>query len=313
MANTVRSRVGLLIGINYLATPEARLNGCINDVLDVSAYLKTHGFTDVEVLTDQNGPATTSRSSIVNKLMALSSRTWKEDIQVVWIHYSGHGASVRDTNRDELDGKDECVVPADYMTDGLLSDDAIRNILTGFNPRTLVVCVMDACHSATIGDMRFLWNILPPFPPRATTQNVLPCAANVIMLSGCRDNQTSADAYNAAVRKYQGAMTAALLDLLKARPALRSDVFALVPELQSLLRRRGFSQVPQLASSRDLSVNPTERALIPAASSSTPVSNRALLPNPASRASFMPAWKRAILAASLSARAQMPLTALNMV
>jgi hypothetical protein len=69
------------------------------------------------------------------------------------------------------------------------------------------------------------------------------------MVSGCRDDQTSADAYIA--RESQGAMTWALLSTLAAT---RYDVtcFTLLRKMRKALTSKRMSQVPQLSASRPL-------------------------------------------------------------
>lgn len=42
----------VLIGINYLDTPDAVLNGCINDVNNMKVFLQQQGFNNIKVFTD---------------------------------------------------------------------------------------------------------------------------------------------------------------------------------------------------------------------------------------------------------------------
>ena len=46
----------LLVGINYIGTPY-RLNGCINDVVNVESFLKTLGYTEFIKYTDDTRDA----------------------------------------------------------------------------------------------------------------------------------------------------------------------------------------------------------------------------------------------------------------
>lgn len=302
-----RKMLALLIGINYTATPECALQGCVNDVVDMAAYLSSAGFTEIKMLTDAKNAndaiPVPSRSSITSHLAALAQRTQRESIDAVWIHYSGHGSYVLDENRDEADGRDECLVPSDYATAGLIADDELRLLLAAFNRKTRVVFVSDACHSATVGDLPILWDVDKRSPMSATSSKAM--QANVVMISGCRDDQTSADAYNAAQRRYQGALTAALLDSLRALPALRSNVFRLLSEVRRVLRRQGHTQIPQLTSTQDLrqdcTILPKDQP--PKLLRSLPIS---AIYRPPSRASFMPQWKIAVAHACFSARMPVP-------
>lgn len=43
----------------------------------------------------------------------------------LFMHYSGHGGSVKDNTGDEEDNKDETMIPVDYMKSGQIKDDEI--------------------------------------------------------------------------------------------------------------------------------------------------------------------------------------------
>lgn len=43
----------------------------------------------------------------------------------LFMHYSGHGGSVKDHTGDEEDQKDETMVPVDYAKSGQIKDDEI--------------------------------------------------------------------------------------------------------------------------------------------------------------------------------------------
>ena len=68
-------------------------------------------------------------------------------------------------------------------------------------------CVIDACHSGTSLDLPYLYRIDTGIQKQKQEEEEN--LANIIKLSGCRDNQTSADAYIQG--KYQGALTFAFL------------------------------------------------------------------------------------------------------
>ena len=121
----------ILFGLNYKGT-RSQLNGCIHDVHNMKGLLQSHGF-DVNVHTDEDMVKKTNACDILQELNNMAIMTHQEPIEYVWIHYSGHGCGVRDLNSDEHDGKDECLVPSDYKTHGLVKDDHIKNILRNFN------------------------------------------------------------------------------------------------------------------------------------------------------------------------------------
>lgn len=244
----------VLFGINYFRTPSARLNGCVNDVQNMSAFLKGELGIPCDVYTDDSTPDDTTGMGMLRRLYEAAVASWRDDLDLVWIHYSGHGTSIRDTSGDELDGKDECLVPSDFKTGGLIKDDAINALCSQFNPKTRVICVFDCCHSGTIGDVKYSWE----GPNKVSIENIL-CAAScrVITISGCLDTQVSMDAYNIDnSKKFAGAMTTCLLAVLRD-PAKRGDVFKIIDELQKRLKDGGFEQVPKVCSSHNLAKDPT--------------------------------------------------------
>lgn len=246
------TRHAILFGLNYDATPDARLRGCINDVENMEKLLKTadYGFQDVRVFTDMSMSNRTTAQGILQEINNLARRSWSENMELAWIHYSGHGCSVRDRNMDERDRTDECLVPSDFKTAGVIPDDYIKDCLRNFNPKTKVICIFDCCHSGTIGDLKYRYF-------DANTKQIenrgRACPANIILFSGCNDDQTSADAYNVnRLFKYSGAMTSCLIMVLDEQCALRCRVFDLLEGLRKKLAERNFTQRPQLTSSYEI-------------------------------------------------------------
>ena len=254
------STIGVLFGLNYDYLPGAKLFGCVNDVKNTATYLEKAGVT-CEVYTDDN-PRTrpfTTAQGIVNRLNILANDTRRRNIRLVWIHFSGHGTQIMDRNRDEKDGMDECLVPSDVMTAGVITDDVINGILARFNPNTRVICVFDCCHSGTICDMAYSWE-----GPRKFQLENRNCRVKgkVFSISGCLDSQYSVDTWDSKRRMAAGAMTSELLNCLESghyfslRTRLRRTVFDLVAELRHRLRKSGHQQIPKLASSFNLSNEP---------------------------------------------------------
>ena len=203
----------VLFGINYVRTPSARLRGCVNDVKNVAKYLKdSEQYDDVRVYSDEDDETKTRGQHIVNTLYKLSVQSHVEHLEKVWIHFSGHGTHIQDTSGDEQDGQDECIVPSDFKYSGIIRDDTIKSILKMFNKDTNITCIFDCCHSGTIGDLKYLYKNGKPVIENTGSK----CQANVCMISGCMDKQTSADAFNVqGKRQYSGAMTSCLLNALK--------------------------------------------------------------------------------------------------
>ncbi len=136
----------LMVGIN--AYPGAPLRGCINDVNQMKGLLKQYyGFTDDSFKILLDGQATAA--NIIAGLEWLADGG--DDPQAVRVfHYSGHGSYVADQNGDEPDGRDECLVPVDYQTVGMLVDDTLKSVYHKFPRHGNLTLIMDSCHSGTV-------------------------------------------------------------------------------------------------------------------------------------------------------------------
>ena len=147
----------LLIGINYLETPSLLLRGCINDILAVRSMLvDAYSYTEnnIVMLRDDNavGSLMPTKDNIINEITRLITTSASTD--ELWIHFSGHGGSIADYNQDEVDGKDEVLVPSDYMNGRkLVVDDELRAIVN--KAKCLVYLTMDCCHAGTNWDLPF--------------------------------------------------------------------------------------------------------------------------------------------------------------
>ena len=244
----------LLFGLNYAHTTSSKLNGCINDVRDISEYLTTRFAMRCATYTDDVDLENTSGMGMMRQMYSMAVASYRENLEVVWIHYSGHGSYVRDAGTDELDGRDECLVPSDFATAGLIPDDYVNDLLALFNPATRVICVFDCCHSGTIGDLKYSWE----GPTRALMENALcEVKCKAITLSGCLDTQVSMDAYNVSGdNRYTGALTSCLLSVLREDPTLAKNAFAFMTKLRSKLAACGFKQTAKLCSSHNLAKDP---------------------------------------------------------
>lgn len=238
----------ILFGLNYAQDPRARLRGCINDVQNMGRFLQGRHY-DVHIYTDTNEKEEdTTAEGIITHMTTLGQRTWTDSLTHVWIHFSGHGTQQRDWSGDELDGQDECIVPSDYKTAGLVTDDCIKKALSGFNPNTVVTLVFDCCHSGSICDLKFNYTVRQHQMRMLPVNKAPSLPSKTIMISGCMDHQTSADAYNVQHRhRFTGAMTSCLLLVLQQ--AKSRSLTSLFIQLHHMLRVKGFTQLPQLSTS----------------------------------------------------------------
>ena len=205
-------RKALLVGINYTGTPY-RLFGCINDVVNMGSYLqKVRKYNSFIIMTDTTTIKPT-RSNILAGFRALLQGAKSGD--ELWFHFSGHGSLVNDASRDEESGQDSCICPIDVARAGFISDDVIRSNLAALVPKGVrLYMVLDACHSGTGCDLRYKYDDASYLTSRLTTlpEKYVPndwslqqtnyefkrydkTAGEVFCISGCQDEQTSADAF----------------------------------------------------------------------------------------------------------------------
>lgn len=235
----------LLIGINYEGTDSA-LSGCINDTTNMKLVLVERGYSpeNILVITDHTDLKPT-RSTILMELLKLILSGDKR----LFFHYSGHGSYISDVDGDEDDGRDECLVPIDYETNGMIIDDEIRGILCCLQEDQKLTCVIDACHSGTSFDLRY--NLYERYSGKILSMKddgVHPeTRGQCIMLSGCMDTQTSSDSSFAG--KAQGAMTYAFLKSLENSAVTYED---LLRSIRKILKGDGFSQIPNISSGKNL-------------------------------------------------------------
>jgi hypothetical protein len=250
----------LLVGIN--AYPGNELNGCINDVQGMAEFLTSSmGFatSDIRLLCDDR--ATTS--AITERLGWLVQGATNGDRLV--LHYSGHGAllPLRDGSGAVTSVHDTiCPVDFDFSPEHAITDDDFRGIFQSIQPGVHFAWVSDSCHS---GDLARELRQGPPTRPR-----LFPMPADIAwrlrdanqkglastgfpkaiehlkgaLISGCRSDQTSADAFIQG--SYHGALTYYLLQELTAGGGLTATLSTVVADVNRALLKDGYSQQPQL-------------------------------------------------------------------
>jgi hypothetical protein len=264
----------LLVGINKYQIAGADLNGCVNDVKDLKAALvEFHGFRnkDVTLLTD----AAATQKAMQAGITSLVRDAKKGDVLV--LHYSGHGSNVPDDNGDEADKRDEILCPSDLDWNDPFRDDWLRTTFDALPADVSLTVIMDCCHSGT--NTRA---ILPPDAPvrqrylpspwrlaavesgrgvstkapgerRRSTRagkpkDIVNAQLPEILIAGCRDTQTSADAFING--KYNGALTFALVEAIRKSKG-RLTYRQLHDQASTVLKKRKFDQVPQLEGRND--------------------------------------------------------------
>jgi hypothetical protein len=243
-----------LIGINYFGNPSAQLNGCIHDA-EFLKYLLISKYGILEqnivVLTDKeaNRSRRPTRSNIIDEMKRLVQGARPGDS--LFFSYSGHGGQVEDLDGDEEDGFDETILPEDYKTAGPIIDDDLHDILAKPLPLgAKLTCVMDCCHSGTGLDLPYTYDAGRVVVEKRQLQNKM-TVADVILFSGCQDNQTAADSKVSGVAS--GVLSYALCKSIEAHSGLTYST--LLDAMHRYAKEKGYTQVIQLSSGKPFDIN----------------------------------------------------------
>ena len=235
--NIVPSKKACLVGINYQGT-SAELRGCVNDVyilrdLLVSQY--KYKPEDIVILTDQIA----TKQNILLAFTSLVQQAKSGDS--ICFSFSGHGFYTKDTNNDEADGNDECIVTADHY--GILDDEFKTILETHLQPDVNMFSIFDSCHSGTVLDLKYSFdnNVIT-----TVNESYKETKGNVILLSGCRDNQESAEAY--INNSFQGALSAVFVMAVRNNPTMTWN--ELLIRMREIMVFNHFDQVPQISSGK---------------------------------------------------------------
>ena len=246
------TKSAILVGINYYNTPN-QLNGCIDDIINMrNMFIDAYGYNpaNIKILHDSTDPKVIKSdglptgANILNSFYALAMQSG--GMEEVWFHYSGHGAQIRDTNGDEKSGLDDVIVPVDFMTNGFIVDDDIYRLVQLIKCRAIML--FDSCHSGTVCDLPWQFECKPVNYLRTRVYNKNLANPNVFMFSGCKDNQTSADTYNASTNTYVGAFSNAFMEELRAS-GHSIPLITLHRNVCGNLAKNGYSQVPLFSAS----------------------------------------------------------------
>lgn len=203
----------LHIGLNKIDAThygdDGALAGCHNDARDMESLAESQGYEPRVSLLDEEATVAAVKAAINEAAADLHA----EDVFLMT--YAGHGGQVPDTNGDEAadalggatgDAKDETWC----LFDRMLIDDELYALLGGFRAGVRIIVVSDSCHSGTVTrdastvgrwlGQKTLENLYKNRSQQYDeVQNSYPArdrvtiAASVILISGCMDNQTSAD------------------------------------------------------------------------------------------------------------------------
>lgn len=270
----------LFVGINKFANySQFTLNGCVNDAKDMATLHKDLlGFKASEstMLTD----AQATKANIMAKLKAMVADAKSGKLNYLVFSLSSHGTQMNDTSGDEPDGKDEAFVPHDiaekngqWDTAHIISDDELHDLFAQLPANVLLEVYLDTCHSGSglrgaefglhaprpryiappehefgqkTARMRGFKLDRPPSPrakkgAAGAGKEEVP-GAHHMLWTGCKSNETSADAYFNG--RYNGAFTYYYVKVMRdtKNKLSRKDVIA---KMRTLMKSQ-FAQNPQL-------------------------------------------------------------------
>ncbi|CRZ17150.1 caspase family protein [Mycolicibacterium neworleansense] len=259
------AKKAVLIGVNRYRVPGNDLRGCVPDVKNMAKLLqRQYEFEsdDISLITDFKA----TKEAIEEAITGLIRGARRGDVLLV--HYSGHGSNVPDDNGDESDKRDEILCPTDLDWDDPLRDDWLRSVFDGLAAGVSLTVITDSCHSGTVTRAleppdapvieRYLpspWDLAAVESGRALTgttrglrrhkpgADVVHVDIPEVLISGCRADQTSADA--ALGGGYAGALTYHLVEAVtESRTPL--SYRELHDQTCTKLKRGRYEQVPQL-------------------------------------------------------------------
>lgn len=260
------SRIALLVGVSRYADPGvAPVPGARRD-LDLVRGLLTdrYGFTDAGIVTLRDAEATAEgierafRRHLIEQARPGTTAVF---------HFSGHGRQVPDRSGDEVDGRDEALVPYDAAADstaGSLLDDDIGRWLDDLQARGAdVTVIVDACHSGSPTRGERMVRVAPAVElPAADQRDAIegfgldgaPAASaapgrpvgSLVVLSAARSDQVAQDARSTRSGESYGALTWALTRTLSTAPAGATWRDVIGP-VRHAVARIATDQTPQLS------------------------------------------------------------------
>jgi len=238
-----KNKKALLIGINYDKnnTKCDDLRGCENDTFRIRRFLIDNlEFKDNQITTLSTDDST--KVNLENEILGLADYANSHDDVDLFFHFSGHGASIK--GGGERDGHIEAICPADYHESGIILDEWLKtHFLEELPFDCRLFCLVDCCHSGTNMNLPYVFDATTACSIRDPDNNT--CAAEIVKISGCLDNQVSYDYYENNIQMFNGAMTNAFITTFD--PEL--DFTSIISRMTDHLNSQKFNQRPNLTSS----------------------------------------------------------------
>ena len=238
----------LLIGIDYIDVSGISLKGCINDTINmrnmlIDAY--DYDSENIVMLRDDDAVKFPSPTyyNIYDYLLGLALES--SSLEEIWLHYSGHGSQIQNQNCDlKKENHVEAIVPVDYLKEGCIVDCDLYDIIRRI--KCTAILTFDCCHSGTICDMPYTSQYDKGIFVSTRINKLMINNKNIFVISGCRDDETSADTTNIMDQR-TGAFTNALCECLR-KSHHNTSILSLHKDICIYLEQNGYSQQPILSS-----------------------------------------------------------------
>lgn len=239
---TISNKYALLIGVEYLNTNNELL-GCRRDTLRFKQLLVNKlGFKSHQTKLLLEGQAT--YQGICNNLANCVQQSKLAPTEIV-IYFSGHGTGITRQVSKESDNQDESIVPFDFVTKGVLTDNIIWSYLKQLATQSHCLCVWDSCNSGTVADLGY---ILSGDSLRVDSGGRV-CPATIISVSGCQDNQSSSVVKDDT--GWNSALTSAVIQTFQ-QSGFQQTLRELSQRLTKYMSQNDLSQRPVITTSQQL-------------------------------------------------------------
>jgi hypothetical protein len=144
-------RKALLIGCNYTNSTH-QLQGCIDDVANVTEFLVSRGFSThpanmVTLTDDADRDPRSPYFPTGHNILAAMHWLVSEPGCVLFLHYSGHGGQVPDREGYHSSGFADTIVPVDFERCGMIDSSALHRVLvSGLAEGCVLFVLFDCCH-----------------------------------------------------------------------------------------------------------------------------------------------------------------------
>jgi hypothetical protein len=240
----------LLIGINYDSIPNIKLNGCIDDIVNMrNMLIDAYGYIESNIImlrddgvNDINGGnSEPTCNNIIKQLESLADVSG--DLDEILIYYSGHGSQIIVSAKS-----DDVIMPIDYKINGVITGNQMHDIIKTI--KCTAIILFDSCHSGTICSLPWLFeskNAGVKINDNTITN------PNIYIMSGCKDSQTCADSYNNRLHEYVGVFSSSFIDCLQ-KSQHQILILDLYRNVCANILLAGYAQVPLLTTTTN---NPT--------------------------------------------------------